>query len=82
VIDGLLFISTVADTFSANFTVTGGALVGPAAVSITTVASTINTQAKDMLWYDITDDSIINIDISGATVGMVIHVVVYYHYET
>ena len=82
VIDGLLFISTVADTFAANLTISGGALVGPATLNITTVASTINTQAENMLWYDTTDGTTISLDISGATVGMVIHVVVFYHYET
>ena len=82
VIDGLLLWSTVADTFTANFTPTGGAVVGPAALSYTTVASVVNTATEKGLWYNLTDASVINIDISGATVGMVIHVVVFYHYET
>ena len=35
-----------------------------------------------MLWYNLTDASTISLDISGATVGMIIFVVVYYHFET
>ena len=82
VLDSLLFYSTVADTFTATIGVDAGALVGPAAHSITTVASTINTQLENGLWYDLTDASQITIAIAGATVGMVIVCVLEYHYET
>ena len=82
VIDSLLVYSTVADTFTATFAAVTGALVGPATHSITTVASTINRQLEDLLLYNLTDASGITVAITGATVGMVISFVVYYHYET
>lgn len=82
VIDGLMLWSTVADTFTANFTPTGGAVVGPAVLSYTTVANVVNLATEKGLWYNLTDASVINIDISGATVGMVINCIVLYHYET
>ena len=82
VIDGLLVYSTVADTFTATIGVTGGALVGPAIHSITTVANVVNTALEKLLLYNLTDASSINVSIAGATVGMVIVIIVNYHYET
>ena len=64
------------------FTVTGGALVGPAQVNIALVAHTINEQMKDLLLYNLTDASVINLAINAGPISANVYVEVEYWSET
>lgn len=76
-------ISTVTEaTALMNITVTGGALVGPAQISFSLGAGIINTQALDLLLYNLTDDATINIAWDSAGAAAVIRTQVEYWGET
>jgi hypothetical protein len=76
-------ISNVADASSEFlFTVTGGALVGPAQVNCAIVAHTINTQMLDLLLYNLTDASTIHLAIANGPISANVYVEIEYWGET
>jgi len=76
-------ISTVSEgTALMNITVSAGALVGPAQISFNLAAGVINTQALELLLYNLTDDATISIAWDSAGAAAVIRTQVEYWSET